>query len=371
MKKLGFGMMRLPKLDDDSTHIDIEKVKKMADEFLARGFTYFDTAAPYHKGFSEIAFREAVSSRYPRDAYTITDKLSLFMIKEAEAIPAFFDSQLEKLGVDYLDYYLLHALSASAYKKATDFGAFEFVAQKKAEGKIRHIGLSFHDKAEVLDKILTEHPEMEYVQIQYNYKDMDDVGIESRKCYDVCVKHGKPVIVMEPIKGGSLANVPAEAEKLFRDAEPDMSIASWAVRFAATPQNVVMVLSGMSNEEQMLDNLGYMEDFKPLSESELALCSRAADIIEASITIDCTACRYCVDDCPKQIAIPEYFAIYNNLKRYGGPQNMVANTYYANTAKTHGKASECIGCGKCEAHCPQHLPIRRFLEKIAYTFEKK
>lgn len=369
MKKLGFGLMRLPQTDSDYGNVDYERVKKMADRFMAEGFTYFDTAAPYHKGNSEVAFREAVAKRYPRSSYTITDKLSLFMIKSPEEFPAFFQGQLERLGVEYLDYYWLHGLGGPSYRQAEEWHAFDFVQSLKAEGKVKHIGLSFHDKAALLDEILTKHPEMEYVQLQLNYLDWEDATVEARKCYEVAVKHRKPVIVMEPIKGGSLASIPEDAEKLFKDYAPELSTASWAIRFAASPANVMMVLSGMSDEAQMEDNLSYMKQFRPLDQGEQQVVSQAAEIIRNAIAIPCTACRYCVEDCPKKIAIPDYFAIYNNLKRFGSPQGMVARTYYGNLTQTHGKASDCIRCGKCEKLCPQHLPIREYLKEVAAELE--
>ena len=370
MKKFGFGLMRLPLLDpDDHTSVDIEKVKKMADKFLENGFTYFDTAYPYHGGHSEIAFREAVAKRYPHSAYTITDKLSMFMIRKEEEIPAFFEGQLERLGVDYVDYYWLHGLNKQTYLQAEQMHAFEFIQKKKAEGKIRHIGLSFHDRAEVLEEILSAHPEMEYVQIQLNYLDWEDPAIEARLCYEIATKHGKPVIVMEPIKGGSLIQVPEQAREIFQQARPDLSIASWAIRFAASPANVMMVLSGMSNEEQMEDNISYMKDFRPLNETEQKALDKAVESIRALSIIPCTACRYCVDTCPKKIAIPDYFAIYNNLKRGGQLAGLTSGMYYGNLTETHGKASECLKCGKCEKLCPQHLTIRKYLEDVAKTLE--
>ena len=256
MKKLGFGLMRLPLLDkDDYSSIDIERFKNMADTFLANGFTYFDTAYPYHRGNSEVAFREAVVKRYPRSAYTITDKLSLFMIHDEKEIPGFFEKQLQQLGVDYVDYYWLHGLNGRTYQQAEEMHAFEFIQAKKAEGKIRHIGLSFHDKAALLDEILTAHPELEYVQIQLNYLDWNDPAVESRLCYEVAVKHNKPVIVMEPVKGGSLIQIPETAKQLFKEIHPDLSTVSWAIRFAASPSHVMMVLSGMSDEPQVEDNV--------------------------------------------------------------------------------------------------------------------
>ncbi len=370
MKKLGFGLMRLPQLDpNDNTAIDLETVKGMADRFMEAGFTYFDTAAPYHRGNSEIAFREAVAKRYPRDAYTITDKLTLFMIQRKEDFPAFFAAQLERLGVEYMDYYWLHALGESTYRQAEEWGAFDFLQQRKAEGKVKHIGFSFHDKAALLEEILTRHPEMEYVQLQLNYLDWEDATVESRKCYEAATRHGKPVIVMEPIKGGTLVNVPEEVKALFTDYAPERSIASWAIRFAASLPNVMMVLSGMSDEAQMADNIGYMKHLEPMKEEELAILEKARQIIQGKIAIPCTACRYCVDDCPRKIAIPDYFSIYNNLKQFGPKQGIVAYTYYGNLTQSHGKASECIKCGKCESHCPQHLSIRAYLETVAAELE--
>ena len=370
MKKLGFGLMRLPQLEADNyAKVDIETTKKMADSFMANGFTYFDTAAPYHQGNSEVAFREAVVKRYPRTAYTITDKLSLFMIQQAEDMSSFFEGQLERLGLDYIDYYLLHGLGEPTYQKAENFHAFQFIQELKAQGKVKHIGLSFHDKAALLDEILTKHPETEYVQIQLNYLDWEDSTVESRKCYEIATKHRKPVIVMEPIKGGSLVNIPDEATKCFAEVRPELSAASWAIRFAATPDNIMIVLSGMSDEAQMKDNISYMKNFQPLNEAEQNAVSKAAELIKNSISIPCTGCRYCIDDCPMKIAIPDYFAIYNNLKRFGAKQAMVAMTYYGNLTQTHGKASDCVKCGKCEELCPQHLTIRRFLEDVTAALE--
>ncbi|MCC8125822.1 MAG: aldo/keto reductase [Clostridiales bacterium] len=370
MKKLGFGLMRLPLVNpDDTTSVDIEAVKQMADMFMAKGFTYFDTATPYHRGQSEVAFREALVKRYPRNSYTITDKLSLFMLKGEEDFQPFFDAQLERLGVEYVDYYWLHGLGGPSYRQAEEQHAFAFIQKLKAEGKVKHIGLSYHDKAALLDEILTKHPEMEYVQLQLNYLDWEDPMVESRKCYEVATKHRKPVIVMEPVKGGSLVNIPEEAVRLYQNYAPDMSVASWAIRFAASPDNVMMVLSGMSSQEQMVDNTGYMASFHALNRQELSIVEQAVEIIKGAITISCTACRYCVDECPMHIAIPDYFAIYNNLKQFGARQGIVASTYYGNLMQTHGKASDCLKCGKCEKRCPQHLPIRQYLEDVAGALE--
>lgn len=367
MGKLGFGLMRLPVIDKDQNKIDIEKVKDMADDFISAGGTYFDTAYVYHNGYSETAFKEAVVKRYPRESFTIADKLPMFIIKTADEMPVIFDKQLERCGVDYFDYYLLHSLGKISYETTTKIKAFEFVMQKKAEGKIKHVGFSFHDSPELLDKILCEHPETEFVQLQINYLDWEDASIRSKECYEVAVKHKKPVIVMEPVKGGALADVPETAAELFKNYSPECSVASWAIRYTASLENVMTVLSGMSTKEQMQDNLSYMKNFQPLNPEELSIISNAADIIKASISIPCTECRYCIADaeCPSNIAIPDYFAIYNNLKRFEDSQKDVAYTYYENLNQTYGKASECIKCGKCEKHCPQHLPIRKYLEHVA------
>ncbi len=370
-KKLGFGLMRLPLLDaSDTTKIDHETVNGMVDAFLDAGFTYFDTAAPYHGSHSETAFRECVAKRYPREAYTVTDKLSLFMVSEADKIEGFFADQLTRCGVDYFDYYLLHAMNRERVELAERIGAFDFVAEKKAQGKIRHIGFSFHDSAEVLDEILTKYPWMEIVQLQLNYIDWEDADIQSRACYEVCVKHGKPVIVMEPVKGGLLASAAPEAEALLRAEQPALSTASWAIRFAASLENVVMVLSGMSTPGQMADNLSYMRDFRPLTEAERAALAGAAEIIKSKETIACTACRYCVEGCPQKISIPEYFKMMNNLSKFG-PDSLdsVKGSYTLALNSGKGKASDCVGCGQCEGQCPQRLPIIELLRGVADTLE--
>lgn len=372
-KKLGFGLMRLPLLDAaDTTKIDDQTMSAMVDRYLEAGFHYFDTAVPYHGGGnSEIAFRECVVKRYPRSAYTITDKLSFFIVQKAEELEDFFNGQLERCGVAYFDYYLLHAMNAEYLELAERIGAFDFVQRKKAEGKMKHIGFSFHDTAEVLEKILTRHPEMEYVQLQINYVDWENFEVQSRACYETAVRHGKKVLVMEPVKGGLLVNIPEEAKTLFQEAEPDMSIASWAVRFAASLPNVEMVLSGMSNMEQMEDNLSYMRDFKPLTEHEKDLIEKVTDIIVSRESIACTGCRYCVDGCPKKIAIPDYFKLMNDISKFGEPQIARAKQYYNHYTENLGlgKASACIKCGKCEQHCPQYLTIRKYLEDTVAVLE--
>ena len=363
-KNFGFGCMRLPMNGDQ---VDIAETTRMVDEFLAQGFNYFDTAHGYIGGKSELALKECLTSRYPREAYSLTDKLTDSYFKTEADIRPFFESQLEACGVDYFDFYLMHAQNADNFKKFKACRAYETAFALKAEGRIRHVGLSFHDRAEVLDQILTEYPQVEVVQIQFNYVDYDDLAVQSRKCYEVCRKHGKPVLVMEPVKGGSLVNLPEEAKKVLDDLHGG-SPASYAIRFAAGFPGMMMVLSGMSNMEQMKDNLSYMRDFKPLNETELAAVNKVQEIFHKMNMIPCTACRYCVEGCPKQISIPDLFAIMN-IKQLHHDWN--ADYYYEEVHTAPGRrASDCLKCGKCEKICPQHLPIRKLLEEVAKEFDK-
>ena len=370
-KKLGFGLMRLPlKNPEDDSSIDLEQMKQMVDTFLERGFTYFDTAWMYCGGKSEEAAREALVSRHPRDSFTLTTKLPAYMLKKEEDREWLFNEQLRRTGAGYFDYYWLHDVNAHSIKTFDALHCWDFIRQKKEAGLVRHIGFSFHDGPELLDRVLTEHPEIEYVQLQLNYLDWDSLGVQSHACYDVATRHGKPVIVMEPVKGGTLAQVPEQLEKIFKDREPELSVPSWAIRFAATHENVFMVLSGMSNMEQLLDNTGYMADFKPLSEEELGLMALAAKIINEGIAIPCTGCSYCTVNCPMHIAIPKYFSLYNaDMQECEEKGWTPQGSYYHNLCLDFGKASDCIKCGQCEAMCPQHLPIRKYLEDVAAHFE--
>ena len=364
IKKLGFGLMRLPMLGEE---IDIEQVKKMADTFMSKGFTYFDTAYVYIGGKSEVALKGAVVDRYPRDSFQCATKLPLWDLMGAAEMESTFQESLDRAGLKYYDFYLLHAMDHTKVKKADEIDAWGFMKRIKEEGRAKHIGFSFHDSAEVLEGILASHPEMEFVQLQINYADWEDDNVQSRKCYEVARKYNVPVIIMEPVKGGSLATMPEEIQKLYREANPELSVPSWAVRYAASLDGVITVLSGMSNEEQLNDNVSYMENFQPLSDAERETVQKAVEILNTLPTIPCTGCKYCVDGCPQKINIPGIFEamneyiLYNNLER--------AKHSYKNAVKEGGKASDCIQCGACEAHCPQHIGIIETLEKAAATLE--
>lgn len=366
----GFGCMRLPLLQADRPDsFDYNKINQLFDRFLEKGFTYFDTAYTYHGYHAEEAVRKALVERHPRDSFRLATKMPLRDFKDEEDMERIFSEQLEHCGVEYFDYYLLHNMGTNVYEKCRKYNAFDFVAKKKAEGKIRSVGMSFHDTPELLDEILAQYGEiLDFIQLQINYVDWEQPNVQSRRCLEIAGKYGKPVTVMEPCKGGTLVNLPEEAERLLKDARPDASTASWAFRFAASQEGVARVLSGMNTMEQVEDNTETFLHFKPITENEQKLIGRVTEIIEENTPIPCTGCAYCTHGCPKEIAIPQYFALYNSISRTTGSFSSQA-VYYNNIALKHGKASECIGCGQCEKACPQHLPIRRYLKDVAEKFE--
>ncbi len=362
-KNFGFGCMRLPMQGEQVDHAEFSR---MVDAFLAAGFNYFDTAHGYLSGKSETAIKACLTSRYPRESYVLTNKLSGPHFAKEEDIRPLFESQLAACGVEYFDFYLMHAQNKALFEKYKQCRAYETAFALKKEGKVRHVGLSFHDKAEVLEQILCEYPEIEAVQIQFNYVDYDDPSVEGKKCYDVCRKFGKPIIVMEPVKGGCLVQLTDEAQAVLQGLG-DGSAASYAIRYAAGFEGIVMVLSGMGNMAMVEDNIGYMKEFRPLDAREQAGIERVRDILRAQQLIPCTKCSYCTERCPKGIAIPKLIACMNNQKLY---KTWNASFYYGVHTKNGGKASECIGCGLCEQSCPQHLKVRELLREIAAEFEK-
>ena len=357
MKNFGFECMRLPMIGEE---VDIEQFKKMTDRFMEEGFTYFDTAHPYIKGKSETAIKEALTSRYPRESYVLADKLSGSFFTKEEEIRPLFEEELAACGVEYFDYFLMHAQSRNNYPKYCECKAYEIGEELKNEGKIKHLGMSFHDSAEYLEKILIEKPMVEFVQLQFNYTDYEDDDVQAKKCLEVCRKYGKPVIVMEPVRGGSLVALPEEAKEMLEAT--GKSCAEYAVRYAASFEGIFMVLSGMSSIEQLEENIAFMKDFKPLNEEEFALLDKVVEIINKIETIPCTNCKYCTEVCPKNIAIPGIFNVMNEIRRYDKEHTWIPN--YGERA-----ASNCIKCGKCEKACPQHIEIRKHLEEAAKVIE--
>ncbi len=366
--KLGFGLMRLPKLEDGKS-IDIEQTKQMVDLFLGAGMKYFDTAYVYDGGLSEEAAREALVKRYPRESFFLATKLNAHAgdcVDEATAKRQ-LEISLERTQAGYFDFYLLHALSVNNLDLYDKYNLWEFVKEMKAKGLIRHYGFSFHDKPEVLEDLLTKHPDVEFVQLQINYADWNSPSVCSAKNLEICRKHGKPVVVMEPVKGGTLAAPPAIVADILKAADPDASPASWAIRFVASQEGIMTVLSGMSDLTQMKDNLSYMADFKPLSEEEAAVIKKAMDTLEGIEQIPCTSCHYCTAGCPMQIPIPEIFGSMNRNLVFDELEG-ARRDYAWRTANT-GKASECIQCGQCESQCPQHIEIIDWLVKCAQVLE--
>ena len=365
MPKLGFGMMRLPRFEDKT--FDVEQVKTMVDRFLAAGLKYFDTAFVYQG--SEEVVRQALVERYPRDSYFLTTKLNAgtWAAANEEEAKKQLETSLKRTGAGYFDFYLLHALSKENIGNYDKYGIWDFVKEAKEKGLIKHYGFSFHDSPEVLDQLLNDHPDVELVQLQINYADWNDLDVQSRGCYEVCVKHNKPVVVMEPVKGGTLAVPPQQVQDLFKSENPDASFASWAIRFAASLDQVMVVLSGMSAIGQMEDNISYMSDFRPLDEKEQAVIAKAQDILASIPQIKCTACHYCTNGCPMSIDIPSIFKAMNRNLIFGQLDD--AKRRYANATKEGGKASDCIHCLQCEDACPQHIEITSWLERAAAELE--
>ena len=372
MKNLGFGMMRLPLVDEnDQTSIDLEQVNQMVDAFMDAGFNHFDTAYIYHEGAGENAFKKCVVDRYPRESYKIATKLPLFIITEESQLEPIFAEQLENCGVDYFDYYLLHNVSGFTDTAWKNVDLYSFIQKKKEEGYIKHIGVSTHGNAEFLEEILVEHPELEFVLLQINYLDWEDEGIESRKCWEVARKYEKPVMIMEPYKGGFLADVPDDAEKLMKDYNPDKSVVSWAMRFVTNLDDVCVVLTGASDLEQLENNIEEIKNADPLNDEELKILEEVSEIINSNITVDCTKCRYCVDACPEEIDIAKIFDLYNKHKILGKDDWSQPGNAYLNYSKLEGVgiASDCIECESCIEECPQQINIPDVLKDVAETFE--
>lgn len=371
MKNMGFGMMRLPLTDkDDFKSVDQEQVNKMVDTFMEAGFNYFDTAYPYHDGVSEVAFRKAVVERYPRDSFVVADKLPLFLITKYEELEPIFTEQLERTGLEYFDYYLLHNVSGFSEAGFVGVNSFEFALKKKEEGKIKHLGFSTHANAEYIENIIKQHPELEFIQLQINYLDWENEGVESRKCYEVAKKYDLPIIIMEPLKGGFLVDVPDEAAKMMEDFSGEKPI-SWALRYVASLDGVFMVLSGASTIEQMEENIKIMDDFKSITSEEKEIISDVVDIINSQITVSCTKCNYCVNSCPQHINIPKLFDLYNNQKIENNVGFTAVGNAYVNYSKIEGNglASDCIACGLCVKECPQHINIPEVMKDVKKEFE--
>lgn len=362
--KLGFGLMRLPK--DKQGQIKLDEVQRMVDSYMERGFNYFDTAYVYEG--SEEAIRQTLVEKYPRDVYTLADKLPAWKLTCQEDVERIFQESLNRTGVDYFDFYLLHSVEKSHYPTYEKYQCFDFIQEMKKQGKIKYMGFSFHDDADFLDKVLTEHPEIDFVQLQLNYLDWENGVIQSRRNYEVARKHHKPIVVMEPIKGGTLASFSDDIEKIYKDYAPQKSIASWALRYVASLDGVMTILSGMSNAQQMNDNLDTMTHFEKINDKEARLIKQVTDQVLSYPTIPCTKCRYCTPGCPMHIQIPDLFTAYNSAKMYG--ENRRYQTYYKDhSTGDYQPAKACIACGQCESVCPQHLEIISLLKEVSEVFD--
>ncbi len=362
--KLGFGLMRLPK--DKQGQIKLDEVQRMVDSYMERGFNYFDTAYVYEG--SEEAIRQTLVEKYPRDVYTLADKLPAWKLTCQEDVERIFQESLNRTGVDYFDFYLLHSVEKSHYPTYEKYQCFDFIQEMKKQGKIKYMGFSFHDDADFLDKVLTEHPEIDFVQLQLNYLDWENGVIQSRRNYEVARKHHKPIVVMEPVKGGTLASFSDDIEKIYKDYAPQKSIASWALRYVASLDGVMTILSGMSNAQQMNDNLDTMTHFEKINNEEAKLIKQVTDQVLSYPTIPCTKCRYCTPGCPMHIQIPDLFTAYNSAKMYG--ENRRYQTYYKDhSTGDYQPAKACIACGQCESVCPQHLEIISLLKEVSEVFD--
>ena len=366
MPKLGFGLMRLPETDGV---IDIEHVKRMVDLYMDAGLNYFDTAYVYHGGKSEVAAREAIVKRYPRDSFYLTTKMPIWSVNKEEDLDKIFDEQRTRAGVEYFDLYLLHSVEDSNYEKYEKFDVFTWALNKKAAGQIKHMGFSYHGSPELLTQILDKHPEVEFVQIQLNYADWTNPVVRSGELYDILAKREIPIIVMEPVKGGSLAQLKPELEAMYKAKRPDSSIASWALRFVGSLPGVMTILSGMSSEDQMKDNISTFTGFEPLTDEERAVVDEVTKIMLDTPTIACTSCRYCTDGCPMNISIPDIFRTVNTIRLYG--DGFRPHAFYNGLVETHGRAGDCISCGQCESVCPQHLPIIDLLAEASGILDKQ
>lgn len=367
MPKLGFGLMRLPETDG---HVNTEAVCRMVDAYMKAGMNYFDTAYVYHGGKSESVAKETIVDRYPRTSFYLATKLPAWNLKSEEDRDRIFNEQLERAGVSYFDYYLLHSLEDGYnYDTYEKYNCFEWGMEKKAEGKIKHFGFSYHGSPELLEKVLDRHPETEFVQIQLNYADWSNPVVRSGELYEILRSRNIPIIVMEPVKGGTLANLQPELEAKYKEARPDASVATWAFRFVGTLDGVMTILSGMSSDEQMNDNIKTFTDFEPLTEAEKALVDEITDLMLSTPLIGCTACRYCCDGCPQNISIPDVFRVIDTMRKY--KEEWRAKNYYGAVTQKSGKASDCIACGQCEGICPQHLPIIDLLKEASEILDKQ
>ena len=366
MPKLGFGLMRLPQKDDK---IDLDQLMNMVDMYMEAGLNYFDTAYVYHGGMSEVAARKALVERYPRDSFRIATKLPAWEMKEEADRDRIFQEQLERAGVEYFDFYLLHSIEDGNVDMYEKLDCFRWGVEKKKEGKIRHFGFSFHGSPALLVRLLDEHPEVEFVQIQLNYIDWNNQIVHSGELYEILEKRNIPVIVMEPCKGGTLAGLKPELEERYKTIRPDKSIASWAFRFAASLPGVMTILSGMSTEDQMKDNISTFTKFEPLSDEEWNVLDKVRSIMLDILLIGCTSCRYCCDGCPSHISIPDVFRAVNTMTLHD--EEFRPRAFYRGMLKatSSGKASDCIACGQCESVCPQHLPIIELMKDAAAKLE--